>query len=548
MMAKISVRVVVAGLLCLLLWPAHAVDDPLDGNFARKLHDQAKVYAREGRYAEAAPLAKRALAIREKILEKWPEHRDIGASLGLLGVLYTAQGRYTEAEPLLKRALAIWPDRLEVLNSLAKIYWVEGRYAEAKPLEQRARTIREKTRQEMQPLFRAAAVSAQRRHAQAEAYAREGRYAEAEALAKQVLAIREKILKTLEFTGTDLGPDHPDIAASLDLLAELYTAQGRYAEAEPLQKRALAIREKKRQQEKRQEARAKFHNEQAKFWARQGNLASAVWDLERALALMEKTFGPKHPEVLTIRADLATLYRAEGREQDAKRLLGARVAQDTSWEIEMGAGRRAYQQGDYAEAEKHFKVALGKTDEKAGQGTATTLHALGSVYQAQGRFAEAEPLHKRALAISEKAGGPEDTGVGVSLTHLGQLYAAQGHYAKAEPLFKRALTISEKKRHLKFPVVELRHAQILSNLAWLYAAQGRFAEAEPLYEQALALAESILNPAGSNLNNAAEQHHTQILNNLAELHRTQILNNLAELYRVQGKNRKAKRLLRKHGK
>jgi tetratricopeptide (TPR) repeat protein len=48
------------------------------------------------------------------------------------------------------------------------------------------------------------------------------------------LAIREKVL----------GPEHPDVAQSLNNLGELYRIQGRYAEAEPLLKRALAIRER----------------------------------------------------------------------------------------------------------------------------------------------------------------------------------------------------------------------------------------------------------------------------------------------------------------
>ena len=38
-----------------------------------------------------------------------------------------------------------------------------------------------------------------------------------------------------------MGPDHPDVATSLNNLAWLYHAQGRYAEAEPLYKRSLAI-------------------------------------------------------------------------------------------------------------------------------------------------------------------------------------------------------------------------------------------------------------------------------------------------------------------
>src|SRR5580658_3420397 len=61
-----------------------------------------------------------------------------------------------------------------------------------------------------------------------------GRYAEAIPLAQRALAIREKAL----------GPNHPAVAQSLNILALLYDGQGRYAEAEPLYKRALAIREK----------------------------------------------------------------------------------------------------------------------------------------------------------------------------------------------------------------------------------------------------------------------------------------------------------------
>jgi len=38
--------------------------------------------------------------------------------------------------------------------------------------------------------------------------------------------------------------DHPDTARSLHDLAKLYHAQGKFDEAEPLDKRALAIREK----------------------------------------------------------------------------------------------------------------------------------------------------------------------------------------------------------------------------------------------------------------------------------------------------------------
>jgi tetratricopeptide (TPR) repeat protein len=55
-----------------------------------------------------------------------------------------------------------------------------------------------------------------------------------------------------------------------------------------------------------------------------------------------------------------------------------------------------------------------------------------------------QPLYKRALAIDEKALGPEHPAVAIRLSNLATLYNDQGRYAEAEPLYKRALAISEK--------------------------------------------------------------------------------------------------------
>ncbi len=78
-----------------------------------------------------------------------------------------------------------------------------------------------------------------------------------------------------------------------------------------------------------------------------------------------------------------------------------------------------------------------------------------------GRYAEAEPLLQRSLAILEKALGPEHPHVATSLNNLAGLYRAQGKYAEAEPLLKRSLAISEKALGPEHPDV----ATSLNNLA-----------------------------------------------------------------------------------
>ena len=96
---------------------------------------------------------------------------------------------------------------------------------------------------------------------------------------------------------------------------------------------------------------------------------------------------------------------------------------------------------------------------------ATSLNNLAELYHAQGQYAQAEPLYKRALAIREKALGPDHPDVATSLNNLAALYRAQGQYAQAEPLFKRSLAIREKALGPDHPDV----ATSLNNLAKLYS-------------------------------------------------------------------------------
>ena len=87
---------------------------------------------------------------------------------------------------------------------------------------------------------------------------------------------------------------------------------------------------------------------------------------------------------------------------------------ETQWKQYMDAADAANQRGDYEEAVGQTKAAskeaedFGEQDPRFG----TTLNNLALLYYAQGRYAEAEPLYERLLAIWEKALGPEHPQVG----------------------------------------------------------------------------------------------------------------------------------------
>ncbi|MCI0423971.1 MAG: tetratricopeptide repeat protein, partial [Acidobacteria bacterium] len=264
-------------------------------------------------------------------------------------------------------------------------------------------------------------------------------YAEAEPLFKRALAIREKAH----------GAMHPDVATSLNNLASLYNNLGKHAAAEPLFQRALAIKERALGAE--HPSVATSLNNLALLYNDQGKYAEAEPLYQRALAISEKAHGAEHPDVAISINNLALLYNNQGKDAEAEPLYQRALA---IREKVLGA--------------EHPDVAI-------------TLSNLAALYNDQGKYAEAEPLHRRALAIREKALGAEHPDVATSLNNLASLYNNQGKDTEAEPLYRRALAIREKVLGAEHPSL----ATNLNNLALLYKNQGKCAEAEPLYQRAL---------------------------------------------------------------
>jgi len=101
-------------------------------------------------------------------------------------------------------------------------------------------------------------------------------------------------------------------------------------------------------------------------------------------------------------------------------------AQEATWEGAMAAGVLAYQQGLFPAAETHLAAALQMAEAfgPADPRLATSLNNLAALYYAQGRYAAAEPLNRRALAIRARALGPVHPDVATSLNNLAEVYRA----------------------------------------------------------------------------------------------------------------------------
>ncbi|MEI9476543.1 MAG: tetratricopeptide repeat protein [Deltaproteobacteria bacterium] len=387
-----------------------------------------------------------------------------------LGNIKVAQSDFKAAASYYREAVQLDANNAVYLNEAGYSLYFIAEYAEAETLYKRSLAIREKSFGPNHPDVAASLGKL------AELYITQGKYSEAESLLKQALDIGEKAL----------GANHSDVGSSFKTLAELYYAQGRYREAESLSKRAIDIQEK---------ARGSTHidvglslNCLAMVYYGQGNYVTAESLYERALEISEKALGPNHPDVGLALNGLATVHHVKGNYVRAESL--------------------------YKRSLEIYEKAFGPNHPEVG----VLLNNLAELYRIHNNHIEAESLYKRSLEISEKALGPNHPHVGISLNNLGLLYYDQRKYAQAAPLYKRSLEIWEKALGPNHPNIALT----FTNLGLLYYAQGKHAEAEPLYKRSLEIWEKALGP-----------NHPKV---------ALVCENLAKCYRRLGKEDEAKKL------
>lgn len=106
----------------------------------------------------------------------------------------------------------------------------------------------------------------------------------------------------------------------------------------------------------------------------------------------------------------------------------------------------AYRRGNYVEAQKQWATAVTEAErfEPEDLRLATSLNNLAGLYQAQGKYAEAEPLHLRALGIREMSLGPKYPYVAQSLENYAAVLRKTGRVDEAEKIEARAKAIRAK--------------------------------------------------------------------------------------------------------
>ena len=216
-----------------------------------------------------------------------------------LGQLAECRIDYATAATYYDKAVNPQSENPQYLNAAGLMAYTFSRYGDAELLFEQSLAI---TKKALGPEHPDVAESLNNLAA---LYRVQDLYAKAEPLYQQALVILKK----------DLGPEHPDVAEGLNNLAGLYHSQGLYAKAEPLYQQALAIWKRALGDEHPHVATSL--NNLAGLYDAQGLYAKAEPLYQQALVILEKTLGPEHPDVATALENYAELLSHLKRNKEA---------------------------------------------------------------------------------------------------------------------------------------------------------------------------------------------------------------------------------------
>ncbi|HEY0479611.1 MAG TPA: serine/threonine-protein kinase [Kofleriaceae bacterium] len=458
---------------------------------AARLHDDARqppqiraalthtlgvVYRNLGDDRHAAELLEQAVALRQAVRGGELELAD---SLYQLALVDRDHRTSDSTESLLRRALAIRTrllggDDLSVADVLEELANRSARtMREADDGYRRALDIRRHHLGDNDPRLVASVAGMAGR------YSASARYDEAEALIREAMAIRGRaagpepchagddalynelgILRYREgylgdaeqYTDVaiaclqrELGPDHVAVADNMAIRIRIWTAQGRYAEAEALARHGLIRRRALHGDHSAAVDNALYHLGHVLY--ERGELAEATALETTALTMRTERYGRIHDSVAESLMALGDIQltggdatAAEASYREAVAIWRTTLGDDhpSVAEVMRGLAEALAAQDRRAEAQTLAADALALQRRRLRPGhpaIATTLAALAGI-SAAGAPAAAEPMLREALAIRRAALGPEHPYTARAESELGDCLARQRRRAEALPLLR----------------------------------------------------------------------------------------------------------------
>ena len=280
-------------------------------------------------------------------------------------------------------------------------------------------------------------------------------HAAAEPLFRRALAIREAKAAPSPRPSSKAG-DKPQAASLGEIrwwLGETLNWLTRYGEAEPLL--ARAVQELERDLGADHEMTASALHDLGWSLRFQERYAESIPHYERALRIRTATLGEANFQTATTALQLAWAFNGANRGEEAERMARHALAlmqpilpdmhTDLGWANEALATVLADRK-NYKDAGPFAERELTIKEHNFGASdiqTAYALHRLGNILMNQSKYAAAEPMLRRALEIKEQVKGPGDVDVAYTLRELGRTYVYTMRLKEGRAYFERALTILE---------------------------------------------------------------------------------------------------------
>jgi eukaryotic-like serine/threonine-protein kinase len=316
----------------------------------------------------------------------------------------------------------------DLRTTIGTTFHALGHYASAEPHLRAALDIRRKHYGDAHPEVARSLESL------AQVLGVQGRHAEAEPMIYESL----KILRQAH------GERHVEVASVMQGLGAALRSQAKYDQAEPMYREALAIRRELLGEEHLDVAQS--INSLALLLQNKNDFAGAEPLFRQALAIRRKQLGETHPVVADAMNNLANLLHYRENDSEAEALM--------EQALEMRKKLLGADHPQFAQSVNNFAVFLND----------------------KGDYEKSEPMYRQALAIWRRTLPANHSDIGNAAAGLGQALTALGDYAEAETLLREALAIRES----TLPEDHWYRFTTKSALGAALAEQGKYAEAEGL--------------------------------------------------------------------
>jgi tetratricopeptide (TPR) repeat protein len=193
----------------------------------------------------------------------------------------------------------------------------------------------------------------------ADALLSQGKYAEAETMYRKVVAVQQRVM----------GPVHPNTLGTTMNLASALVKQGKYLKAETMYRELLAVQ--------------------------------------------KRVVGPEHPNTLSTASNLANALFSQGKHTDAETMHGETLAIQ--------------------------KRVLGPEHPH----TMNTVNGLANALCSRSKYTDAETIYRELLAVQKRVLGPEHPNTMITVSNLANALYSRGKHTDAETMMSELLAIQK---------------------------------------------------------------------------------------------------------